>query len=241
MSNTYRQGSGFLLNCEQLNIKREMTDDEYHDITGCDYRDAVTSAIDTKKYSDTLNEMLGDNTLRLNLQDGDKPTQDEVLLCAGLEPKDALWHAMYKELVTGFIGEAPSLRIDDDSLYTIRAGLYDLDKATLSYVLNVNGQYDGKKHTRVWNGYTFDDNLVFTGNTGMCFENDTFLLHAYDWGETYYGGLNVANFWYKPSNIVIDWYKYIGRGVTGNKQAMRCLSNGDFHNIIDACIESLDR
>ena len=42
------------------------------------------------------------------------------------------------------------------------------------------------------------------------------------------------NFWYKPLDFKVWWYKYIGRSVEVNKQ----LSDDDFKKMVDDCISS---
>lgn len=42
------------------------------------------------------------------------------------------------------------------------------------------------------------------------------------------------NFWYKPLDFKVWWYKYIGRSVEVNKQ----LSDDDFKKMVDVCMSS---
>jgi hypothetical protein len=42
------------------------------------------------------------------------------------------------------------------------------------------------------------------------------------------------NFWYKPLDFKVWWYKYIGRSVEVNKQ----LSDDDFKKMVDDCMSS---
>lgn len=234
MEKTYRQGIGFLKLDESLYLDSEMSDAMYRELTGVPYADAVDAAMETDAYSDALAEIREDDVIfEIPFGSDGEPNPSAVMSMFGLEPKDALWHSLYGSLIEKTIGEPPSMPIEGDFLYAVRCGLADLDEATLLRVLRDEGR-DGK-----WNGYTYDSQYVFTGNTGMCFENDEFLLHAYDWGETYYGGLNIANFWHKPTGAVIDWYKYIGRGTCGNSKAIGILEAGGFHEIIESCIDSL--
>lgn len=233
MGKTYRQGIGFLKLDKSLYLGSEMSDAMYRELTSVPYADAVDAAMKTDAYSDALVKISEDDGIfEIPLGIDGKPNPSAVMSMFGLEPKDALWHSLYDSLIEKTIGEPPSIPIEGDFLYTIRCGLADLDETALLRVLRDEGQ-DGK-----WNGYTSDSKYVFTGNTGLCFENDEFLLHAYDWGETYYGGLNMANFWHKPTGAVIDWYKYIGRGTCGNSKAIRILEAEGFHDIIEFCIES---
>lgn len=234
MGKTYRQGIDFLVLDEALALDSEMTDEMYLELAGIPYSAAVDSVMGTDEYSEAVSKAAEDEDIfQIPISADGKPESSAVISMFGLEPKDALWHSRYGSLIESTIGESPSIPIDGDFLYAVRCGLADLDEATLLRVLRDEGR-DGE-----WNGYTYDSRYVFTGNTGMCFENDEFLLHAYDWGETYYGGLNIANFWHKPTGAVIDWYKYIGRGTCGNSKAIGILETGGFHEIIESCIDSL--
>lgn len=234
MVKTYRQGIGFLKLDESLCLDSEMSDEMYRDLAGIPYATAVDAAMKTDAYSDALAKIREDDDIfQIPIGNDGTPEPLATMSMFGLEPKDALWHSLYDSLIEKTIGESPSIPIEGDSLYTVRYGLAALDETALLYVLRNEGR-DGK-----WNGYTSDSRYVFTGNTGMCFENDEFLLHAYDWGETYYGGLNIANFWHKPTGAVIDWYKYIGRGTCGNQKAIWILEAGGFHEIVESCIDSL--
>lgn len=239
MEKTYRQGIGFLKLDESLCLDSEMSDEMYRELTGVPYADAVGAVMRTDAYSDALAKIREDDSIfQIPIGDDGTPEPLATMLMFGLEPKDALWHSLYDSLIEKTIGESPSIPIEGDFLYAVRCGLADLDETALLHVLRNEGR-DGK-----WNGYASDSKYVFTkyaftGNTGLCFENDEFLLHAYDWGETYYGGLNMANFWHKSTGAVIDWYKYIGRGTCGNSKAIGILEAGGFHEIIESCINSL--
>ena len=239
MEKTYRQGIGFLKLDESLCLDSEMSDEMYRELAGIPYATAVDAAMKTNAYSDALAKIREDDDIfQIPIGDDGTPEPLATMSMFGLEPKDELWHSLYGSLIEKTIGEPPSIPIKGDTLYTVRCGLADLDEVALLHALRDDGQ-DGK-----WNGYASDSKYVFTkyaftGNTGLCFENDDFLLHAYDWGETYYGGLNMANFWHKPTGAVIDWYKYIGRGTCGNSKAIGILEAGGFHEIIESCIDSL--
>lgn len=234
MGKTYRQGIGFLKLDKSLCLDSEMSDEMYRKLSGIPYAAAVDAAMKTDAYSDALAKIREDDGIfQISIGNDGMPEPFATMSMFGLEPKDVLWHSLYGSLIEKTIGESPSIPIEGDFLYAVRCGLADLDESALLRVLRDEGR-DGK-----WNGYTSDSRYVFTGNTGMCFENDEFLLHAYDWGETYYGGLNMANFWHKPTGAVIDWYKYIGRGTCGNSKAIGILEARGFHDIIESCINSL--
>lgn len=44
----------------------------------------------------------------------------------------------------------------------------------------------------------------------------------------------VPNFWYKPTNFKLTWYKYIGRSISANQ----LVSNAEFRKIILHCLDS---
>jgi len=83
---------------------------------------------------------------------------------------------------------------------------------------------------------------------GTNFENDKFMMHRFCWCEKddcpWCGGEIIPelmksfgfekehetapNFWYKPLDLKVWWYKYIGRGVKVNKQ----LTESEFKQMI---------
>lgn len=69
-------------------------------------------------------------------------------------------------------------------------------------------------------------------NTGNYFENDIFKVQAYSWNDDIE---QEYNFLYKPENIKISWYKYLGRDTTINN-----LYNPNIIiNMFDKCLNSL--
>lgn len=75
-----------------------------------------------------------------------------------------------------------------------------------------------------------------TENTGEQYQNDVFSIYAHDWSMDEmdrYG----PNFWYKPLNYQMDWYKHIGRGTVSNKP----LTIEQAWEILDNCKRSIDR
>lgn len=60
---------------------------------------------------------------------------------------------------------------------------------------------------------------------GVNFENEKFLMHPYcwcekpecPWCESEEEKEAAPNFWYKPLDFKVWWYKYIGRGTKTNK------------------------
>ena len=67
-------------------------------------------------------------------------------------------------------------------------------------------------------------------NTGNHFENDTFKVKAYSWN----GERNEWNFMYK--DVIISWYKYLGRGTCINHP----ISRDEAINMFNDCMSSLD-
>lgn len=72
-------------------------------------------------------------------------------------------------------------------------------------------------------------------NSGAEYENDVFLISAYDWRDDLPEEDQVPNFWYKPLNYQIEWYKHIGRGTFSN----RPLPIDEALNIFEQCINSV--
>lgn len=67
------------------------------------------------------------------------------------------------------------------------------------------------------------------------FENDTFIVRPYYWGDS--DELKaLPNFLYKPENINIDWYKYPFRDSYSNVK----LDYKKLREIIDDCLKSLE-
>ena len=68
------------------------------------------------------------------------------------------------------------------------------------------------------------------------FENDTFIVRPYYWGEDE-SIAELPNFLYKPSGLEIRWYKYPMRDAYSNMD----ISPEDFRAILNACRASLKR
>ena len=99
---------------------------------------------------------------------------------------------------------------------------------------------------RLFEAYAFNDSMLHYGPE---FENDVFEVHPYWWGGCTCGADEqydwpehtadckevVPNFWYKPTDYQLQFYKYPLRDAYAN----RAVSLREFAAIIDACIESL--
>jgi hypothetical protein len=68
-------------------------------------------------------------------------------------------------------------------------------------------------------------------NTGAGYKNSTFEVQAYSWGEEEQDFC----FWYKPKDIKICWYKYLGRGMSCNKN----LSPKEIDTLLKECLKAL--
>ncbi len=69
------------------------------------------------------------------------------------------------------------------------------------------------------------------GNTGNGFKNDTFEAYAYSWSD------EEQPFNFKWEDIEISWYKYLGRGMSANKE----ISADRASEMLVSCIKSLDQ
>lgn len=100
---------------------------------------------------------------------------------------------------------------------------------TESYVIDVIGLI----------GQYLEDKLITAGNpadnSGAEYENDVFLISAYDWREDIPEEMQTPNFWYKPLNYQVEWYKHTGRGTFSN----RPLPIDEAFNMLQQCIGSL--
>jgi hypothetical protein len=66
------------------------------------------------------------------------------------------------------------------------------------------------------------------------FENDTFVLNPYYWGDNDATSA-LPNFLHKASGFELRWYKYIGRGMSVNRR----VTLAEFQAIFDECMASL--
>lgn len=70
-------------------------------------------------------------------------------------------------------------------------------------------------------------------NTGNSFVCETFEVHAYDWNFDEEREPQKFNFKYK--DIEISWYKYLGRGMSVNRE----ISNNEISDMLDDCIRAV--
>lgn len=74
----------------------------------------------------------------------------------------------------------------------------------------------------------FDNPFTNSGNV-IGFDNGTFEVHAYDWGN------EEQEYNFKCGDIEVRWYKYFGRGMYVN----RAVSNDEIEAILNKCLGSL--
>ena len=75
-------------------------------------------------------------------------------------------------------------------------------------------------------------------NTGNVegYKNDTFEVHAYDWGWDYDDSSNQPQpYNFKWRDLEIYWYKYCGRGLYTNRPT----SPDELATMLDECLDSL--
>ena len=68
-------------------------------------------------------------------------------------------------------------------------------------------------------------------NTGNTFKNDTFEVQAYNWDDNVEQEYN-----FKYKDIKVSWYKYLGRGVTINRD----VTEQEAKDMLKNCIISLN-
>lgn len=73
-------------------------------------------------------------------------------------------------------------------------------------------------------------------NTGAEYENDVFLISAYNWNDDIPDDEQVPNFWFKPLNYQVEWYKHLGRGNFAN----RPLTIDEAMDMLNKCIVSIE-
>lgn len=100
-------------------------------------------------------------------------------------------------------------------------------EAYVSDVIALVGQYLTEKGVTAGNP---------ADNTGAEYENDVFLMSAYDWRDDLPEEDQVPNFWYKPLNYQVEWYKHIGRGTFSN----RPMDIDSAMDMLNKCIVSIE-
>ena len=80
----------------------------------------------------------------------------------------------------------------------------------------------------------FDMYGYYERGTERCFENDTFVIRPYYWGEDEEIA-DLPNFEFKPTGFTISWYKYPMR----NAFASHNISTEEFMEILKECEKSM--
>ena len=82
-------------------------------------------------------------------------------------------------------------------------------------------------------------NELTSNSGGDEFVNDVFEMRSYCWceGEGQHENGCPPNFLYKPTGLIITWYKYSGRGTTSNKKYPGART---WSEIINHCIRSIE-
>ena len=68
-------------------------------------------------------------------------------------------------------------------------------------------------------------------NSGNSFKCDTFEVHAYSWSD------EEQPYNFKWGDVEISWYKYLGRGMSANKD----LTPDTVSNMLNDCIDAMRR
>jgi hypothetical protein len=119
---------------------------------------------------------------------------------------------------------------------------YDADWATdgLNMVAEVIAELRGKEHGR----YGWD--ALLTSNSGAEeFVNDVFEMRCYCWCDAGWEENSdhphangcPPNFLYKPTGMIVTWYKHANRGITSNKKYPGART---WFEIIKHCIGSIE-
>lgn len=121
------------------------------------------------------------------------------------------------------------------------AQFYDADWATdgLNMIAEVIAELRGEEHG------VYGWNSLLTSNSGNDeFVNDVFEMRSFCWcdsGWQDYEGPHPdgcpPNFIYKPTGLVITWYKHASRGITANKKYPGART---WFEIIKHCIGSIE-
>jgi len=86
--------------------------------------------------------------------------------------------------------------------------------------------------------YDVYDNLLTANYGASTYDNDIFVMRAYCWCDGRKLGHEDGcppNFEHYPSGLMINWYKYAGRGITSNKKP----TLKTWYEIVDQCNRSV--
>lgn len=82
---------------------------------------------------------------------------------------------------------------------------------------------------------TYGDKRNWPTKYGVDYENDIFMMHPECWcgkDDCPWCTGKMPNFWFKPTDFKVAWYKYIGRSMTFN----RPISIQECAEILDRCL-----
>ena len=74
---------------------------------------------------------------------------------------------------------------------------------------------------------------------GIVYENEVFMMHTFCWcaeDDCPWCNGNAPNFWYKPTDFKVTWYKYIGRSMEFNRK----ITIPEAAEILSECIKAKD-
>lgn len=107
-----------------------------------------------------------------------------------------------------------------------------------NYITALLGSIEGEMERVYWNKFQeeMEDSPFRNSGNVEGFDNGTFEVHAYDWGwenDEDFGKPEPVNFKYQ--DIEIRWYKYLGRGMSLNRE----ITPEEAVGMYDSCMESL--
>ena len=82
---------------------------------------------------------------------------------------------------------------------------------------------------------TYGDERNWPTKYGVNYENDVFMMKSYCWcggDDCPWCTGEMPNFWYKPTDFKVTWYKFIGRSMEFN----RPIPIGECAEILSSCL-----
>lgn len=93
--------------------------------------------------------------------------------------------------------------------------------------------------------YSFGFGLGGDHGYGYNYENSTFMMHVFCWcgnDDCDWCNGDAPNFWYKPLDLKIWWYKYIGRGMEVKIDKIdfgKTVEIPNWSDVLNDCINSI--
>ena len=115
-----------------------------------------------------------------------------------------------------------------------KVGRKYLDHKETSVVVAVLREIERELSRCYWNKNQKEIISPFA-NTGKKYHNSTFSVAAYNWRDE----RNESNFFYPADDLIVCWYKYLGRGVSVNVPANWTMD--DLPDMLDKCREAIRR